>query len=139
MHPILRSILAVIVGFVVGGIVNFAIISINSMLFPLPAGTNTQDFAALREAWAAAPLAALLLTIIAHAGGALVGAWVAAKLAGRTPLIHGLIIGVLFLLGGISMVAMLSPTLWFTIADLSLYLPAAWLGASMTGTHGMGF
>jgi hypothetical protein len=131
MHPLLRSILAVIAGIVVGGAVNYGIILINMKLFPLPAGIDTNDYAAMRDAFAKAPPTVMLLPIVAHAGGTLVGAWLAAWIARRAALVHGLIIGVWFLVGGIIVNIMLAPPLWFSIIDIALYLPAGWLGAKM--------
>lgn len=41
-------------------------------------------------------------------------------------------IGVVFLLGGISMVVMVPALTWFNILDLTCaYIPMAWLGAKM--------
>jgi putative membrane protein (TIGR04086 family) len=133
MPKIVRSILALLVGAFVGGAANMAIINVNSMLFPLPVGTDSNDIAALRAAVTQAPPTALLLPIVAHAGGTLVGAWVAAKLAGRAALVHGLIIGFFFLAGGIAAAFILQPPVWFTIIDLILYLPAGWLGGRLAG------
>jgi hypothetical protein len=138
MHPLLRSILAVIAGIVVGSAVNFGIILVNGVLFPLPAGVDRNDYAALREEFAKAPPTAMLLPILAHAGGTLVGAWLAARLAGRAALVHGLVIGVFFLVGGIASVIMLAAPLWFAVIDIALYLPAGWLGAKMAAGNRVG-
>jgi hypothetical protein len=138
MHPLLRSILAVIAGIVVGGAVNYGIVLINGVLFPLPVGINTNDFAALREATAKMPPTAMILPIVAHAGGTLVGAWLAAWIARRAALVHGLIIGVFFLVGGITAVIMLAAPLWFAIIDIALYLPAGWLGAKLASRGRVG-
>jgi hypothetical protein len=135
MPPLLRSVLAVLAGIVVGSVVNYAIVMLNIRIYPLPAGVDPRDYAALREVMAEAPLAMLLLVILAHSGGTLVGASVAAKLAGRAPLVHGLIIGVWFLIGGIANAWMLRPPLWFLIVDLALYLPAGWLGWKLVGSR----
>jgi hypothetical protein len=66
MHPLLQSILAVIAGIVVGSAVNYGIILVNGVIFPLPAGIDKNDFAALREAFANAPPKVMLLPILAH-------------------------------------------------------------------------
>ena len=132
MHPLVRSFLAVLAGIVVGSIVNMALIFLN-MLVALPPGIDRNDQAALSAAFADAPPSALILVLLAHSGGTLVGAWLAAKLAGRAPLTHGLIVGVWFLIGGIVSIFMIRSPAWFIPVDLVLYLPAAWLGAKLTG------
>jgi len=40
MNPILRNILAVIVGFVIGSVINMGIITLNGSLLPLPEGID---------------------------------------------------------------------------------------------------
>jgi hypothetical protein len=118
------------VGIVVGGAVNMALVVLNGFLF-LPTGLDWQDTAAVSAAFANAPLAAFLLALLAHAGGTFVGAAVAATIAGRAPLVHGLIVGVFFLAGGILNLRQIAHPLWFAIVDLNLYLPAAWMGAKL--------
>lgn len=55
---------------------------------------------------------------------AVVGAFVAAKVAASHKMKFALGIGVLFLLGGIMMVSMFGGPLWFTVVDLiGAYLP----------------
>jgi hypothetical protein len=131
MPAILRSILAVIAGFIVGAVVNMALIQLNSLLFPELARIDWNDRAAVAEAMANAPPSAFLLILLAHSGHAFVGAWLAVKIAGRAPLVHGMIIGVLVLLGGIAALRMIPPPAWFAPVDLVLYLPAAWLGTRL--------
>jgi hypothetical protein len=137
MPPILRSILAVIVGFVVGCAVNMAFVMLNFFLF-LPSGIDMWDSAAVSAAFAKAPPTAFLLVLLAHAGGTFVGAWVAAKIARRAPTVHGLIIGAFFLAGGIMNLFQIDHPLWFAIADLILYLPAGWLGGKLAGRGKVG-
>jgi hypothetical protein len=130
---LLRSALAVIAGFVVGAAVNFGLIWINSLLFPDLAGLDMNDSAAVSEALSRAPPTVWVLVLLAHAGHALVGAWLAAVLAGRARVFHGLIVGALVLLGGVVNLWTIRPPAWFAVVDLALYLPAAWLGAKLAG------
>ena len=131
MPPVLRSVLAVLAGLVVGSAVNMGLLWVNSLIFPLPAGVDGTDPAALSAALAKAPPTAWVLILLAHGGNALVGAWLAAKLAGRAPLVHGLTVGALVLCGGIANLRSIPAPLWVAVVDLALYLPAAWLGAKL--------
>jgi len=66
----------------------------------------------------------------------LVGAFTAAKIAGVKQLNLGLIIGAVFLLGGISMVMSVPSPTWFNVLDLiGAYFPMGWLGAKLAGSN----
>ncbi|MGV8942426.1 MAG: hypothetical protein ACOH1P_12985, partial [Lysobacter sp.] len=70
-----------------------------------------------------------LFPFLAHALGALVGAFIAAKLASQYKLIGALIVGALFFVGGIMAARMIPAPTWFIAADLiGAYFPFAWLG-----------
>src|SRR5439155_911540 len=75
------------------------------------------------------PTAAFLLVLVAHAGHALIGGFVAALIARRWPLIVGGIVGALVMVGGITAVREYPCPLWFAIVDLASYLPCGILGA----------
>ena len=49
MNPIARNILAAIVGFVVGSVVNLGLVTIGMSVVPLPEGTDVSTMEALRE------------------------------------------------------------------------------------------
>ena len=75
--------------------------------------------------------------LAAHAAGSLAGAWLAAKVAGRAPLVHGLIVGGVFLSCGIVNLLQIPHPAWFGPADVAAYLPAAYLGARLAANgHG---
>ena len=69
----LRNIGAVVVGLFVGMVVNLAILNVNILFFPLPAGTEMSDTEAMKEAIAVMPVAAWILVFAAHLGQAFVG------------------------------------------------------------------
>ncbi len=134
MPSILRNMLALLTGLVVGSIVNMAIISLGPLIIPPPAGvdlTNMDNLAAnlllLRPVDFVAPW-------LAHALGTLAGAFVAAKLAASQKMRLAIGIGVFFLLGGISMVWMFGGPIWFACLDLiAAYLPMAYVGGLLAG------
>jgi len=131
-----RSILAVICGAIVGGVFNMAVIMLSWSIYPPPDGANMSDPATLNMYVQSLPLPAVLMILVAHAGGALVGGLVAAMIARRSPLLLGAIVGGLFLLGGIVNVMSIPRPLWFAVVDLVLYVPCGIVGASLAARRG---
>ena len=69
---------------------------------------------------------------LAHAIGTLAGAYIAAKLAANFKMRFALVIGILFLIGGIANVMMMPSPLWFSVLDLVVaYLPMSYLGGRL--------
>ncbi|TLF42215.1 hypothetical protein [Maribacter aurantiacus] len=129
MNPIIKNILAVITGVLVGSIVNMGIVMISGSIIPPPEGGDITTMEGLKATIHLFQPKHFIFPFLAHALGTLVGAFVAAKIAAARPLSIGLIIGVFFLIGGIINITMLNGPVWFTILDLvAAYLPMAYLG-----------
>ncbi|MBF8963134.1 hypothetical protein I0P70_07750 [Pontibacter sp. FD36] len=128
MNPILRNILAVVAGIVVGSAVNMSIIMMSGAVIPPPAGVDTTTSEGLSAGMHLFEPKHFLMPFLAHALGTLVGAWVAAMVAATHKMKFALGIGVFFLAGGIASVWILPSPVWFAVVDLSLaYLPMACL------------
>ena len=129
---ILRNILAVIVGAVIGGIVNMAIVMVGPMVIPTPAGV---DMTTVEGVTAAMPLLQpkhFIAPFLAHALGVLVGAVAAYLIAASSKNIMAYIVGLLFLIGGISACFLIPAPAWFMALDLIVaYIPMAWLGITI--------
>lgn len=139
MKVVGRNLLAVIVGVVVGSLVNIALVNIGPSVVPLPEGADISTMEKLRESMKLFTPVNFLFPFLAHALGTLVGAFIAAKLAVSRHLQIAMAIGVFFLLGGIAAVRMLGGPLWFNLADLLLaYVPMGFLGAVLAGRAGLG-
>ena len=129
MNPILRNVLAVVAGIILGSIVNMAIIMLSSSIIPPPEGVNPSDMESLKASMHLFEPKHFLMPFLAHAFGTLVGAFVAGLIAINHRLKISLAIGLFFILGGITNILLLPSPLWFTITDLALaYIPMAWLG-----------
>lgn len=136
MPPILRNILAVIAGVVVGSVVNMSIITVGPMVIPAPEGVDMSDMDKFAENLRLLEPANFMAPWLAHALGTLVGACISAKLATSHKMMFALGIGVFFLLGGITMVSMYGGPLWFNVADLiDAYLPMGYLGGMLGGAN----
>jgi hypothetical protein len=134
MSVIQKNILAVIVGLLLGCVVNLAIVMLGPAVIPLPAGVDMSDMSKFAENLKQLKPVNFIAPWLAHALGTLVGAFVAAKLAASHKLKFALAIGVLFFLGGIAMVATYGGPTWFIALDLIVaYIPMAYLGGILGG------
>lgn len=128
MTTILRNILAVILGIVLGSIVNMTLITIGPNVFPPPEGVDMHDMESIRSSMDRFEPKHFVFVFLGHALGTLVGALVAYLVAGSYRSVFPYIIGVFFLIGGIAMAVMVGRATWFTAVDLVFaYLPMAWL------------
>jgi len=137
MSPILRNILAVIAGIILGSIVNGSLIMLGPSIIPPPEGVDMMTSEGLAEAMKIMPPKNFIFPFLAHALGALVGAFTAVKIAASHHLKLALGVGVWFLIGGIMMIQMIpnTPT-WFAALDLiGAYLPMGWLGAKLANKN----
>ena len=129
MNPLVKNILAVVAGWIIGSAVNMGFIILGSKLIPLPPEINIMDSESLQANAHLFEGRHFIFPFIAHALGTLVGAYVATKIAASYQQIIALIIGTLFLLGGLSVIMQMPSPTWFTILDLGLaYIPMALLG-----------
>ena len=132
MSPILRNILAVIVGVIIGGAINMGIISISGALIPPPEGVNPNDIESLKASMGSFGPKHFIFPFLAHALNSLVGVFLTAFIAINHKMKFALGIGAFVLLGGIAAAFMLPAPTWFEILDLTLaYIPMAWLGGKI--------
>lgn len=130
----IRNILAVVAGFIVGSIVNMTLINVGHAVIGLPAGADVSTMEGVKAAMQQFTPVHFIVPFIAHAGGTLVGALVAALIASSHKFTIAMIIGVLFLLGGIVAGIMVQSPMWYNAIDfLFAYIPMAWIGAKLGG------
>jgi hypothetical protein len=131
---LLKTILAIIVGFAVGSAVNMGLITIGGLAVAPPPGIDLADMEALKAAMPTLGPKYFLFPFLAHALGTLVGALVAYLIAPRENPWPAWVIGIMFLAGGIAASFMIPAPKMFIAADLVLaYLPMAWLGIKAGG------
>jgi hypothetical protein len=134
MNNILRNILAVIVGLVVGNIANMGLLVVGGQLIPPPPGVDVSSVESIKSSIHLFQAQHFIFPFLAHAGGTLFGALVASLIAGSNRFIISMIIGGFFLLGGIIACFMIPAPVWFIALDLIFaYLPMAWLGRRLSG------
>ncbi|REJ83769.1 MAG: hypothetical protein DWQ44_00550 [Bacteroidetes bacterium] len=132
MKPIVKNIMAVIAGIILGSIVNMGIVSISGQIIPPPEGVDVNDLESLKSSAHLFEAKHFIFPFLAHALGTLVGALFAAKIAASHKMKMAMIIGFFFLLGGITMAFMVPAPSWFIFLDLGLaYIPMARIGGNI--------
>lgn len=132
MNPVLRNILAIIVGAAVGSMVNMLLITISGTIIPPPAGADVTTFEGLKATIHLFEPKHFIFPFLAHALGTLTGAFVAAKLAANNKSRFAMVIGILFLFGGMANIIMVPAPMWFNVLDVVVaYIPMALLGGKL--------
>jgi hypothetical protein len=132
MPKLLRNVLAIVAGLVIGSIVNMAIITLSASVIPPPAGVNVTDAKSLRESIHLFEPKHFVMPFLAHALGTLAGALVAYLIAATYKSRMAFVIGAVFLCGGVAAAFMIPAPAWFIVLDLvGAYVPMAWLGIQL--------
>ncbi|TGN08427.1 hypothetical protein [Leptospira ilyithenensis] len=132
MNPIIKNILAVILGFIVGSAVNMGIITTSGNIIPPPDGADVTTMEGLKASIHLFQPKHFILPFLAHALGTFTGALVAAIIATNHKVKFALGIGVLFLAGGIANILMLPSPIWFTVLDLAgAYIPMGYIAGKL--------
>lgn len=127
-----RRVMAVLLGLVAGSVSVALVERLGHVVYPVPAPVDPDDVEGMRRMLAELPAAAFVVILFAWAVGALVGGFVAAKLAPAGKLGHGLVVGSLQLLAGVATVLMIpGHPPWFVAIGVALFLPLAWLGGRL--------
>lgn len=132
MPNLLRNVLAVIGGLLIGAVVNTAVITISPMIIPPPAGVDVSNAENLSKAIHLFEPRHFVMPFLAHALGTLAGALAAYLIAASYKSRFAYVIGVLFLCGGIAASFIIPAPTWFIALDLLVaYLPMAWLATQI--------
>ncbi len=131
---IFRNILAVILGFMAGNIVNMLIITAGHAIMPPPAGFDGNSMEGVASTIHLLQPFDYIVPFLAHALGPLVGVFVAMFIAASGRKVIAIILGCLFLAGGIAANIMIPAPMWYRAVDVLLaYVPMAFLGWKLSG------
>jgi len=134
MKPILKNIIAVLTGLLVGSLVNMGIVMISGMVIEPPEGADVTTLEGLKESIHLFQPRHYIMPFLAHAIGTFVGAFLAAWIAANNKSRWALLIGAFFFVGGLSNVFMIPSPIWFIALDLIVaYFPMAYLAGKMVG------
>ena len=126
---IIKNILSIVAGILIGSTVNMALIIFGGELFPLNNGMDPIN----AEMW---KIKYFIFPFLAHSIGTLTGAFITGKFSSSYHMVFSISIGLFFLLGGIYMVFILPAPIWFICMDLLLaYIPMAWFGWKLSGKN----
>ncbi len=132
MWRVIRSILAVIAGFVAASVVMMIVETANGQLLYPELGKRAKgvtDRQEIKALMASAPLGALVVVLAGWALGRIAGGFLTALIGRNSPGGHALALGALLTLAGIANNLMLPPPIWFWIATFAIFLPATYAGA----------
>ncbi|MBK9289644.1 MAG: hypothetical protein IPN38_18725 [Flavobacteriales bacterium] len=128
MNPILRNILAVIIGFAVCLTLNGLLLGLMMKAIPPPTGFNAN----VPATYSLLQAKHLLSPFMAHALPSIIGGLLAALIAANRKMTFALVVGGLHMIGGIAAAFMIPAPAWFVVLDLAVaYLPMAWIGGKL--------
>ena len=126
---IIRNIIGVIAGVLIGSYVNMFIVNLGPTFFPLPEGVNITTEEGLKAGMAYMKPEHFIAPFLAHAIGTLVATFLAALIVVHRRKNITRVISLLYMAGGAYMVAILSSPMWFNLLDLIVaYFPIGMLG-----------
>lgn len=131
---IVRNILAVILGFVLGGIANMAVLAAGHAIMPPPVGFDQTSMDGVASTIHLLRPVDFIVPFLAHAVGPLVGVLAAMFIAASFRKVIAIILGCFFLAGGIAANIMIPAPVWYRAVDLLFaYVPMAFLGWKLSG------
>ena len=136
----LRNVSGCIVGVVLGGSINMALVVLGPLVIPPPAGVDVTNPEALSNSIHLFELKHFVFPFLAHALGALCGGLAAFLVAATYKTAFAFVVGTLFLAGGIAVSFMIPAPMWFVVLDLvAAYIPMAWLSTRIGNRITKGF
>ena len=134
MKSKLRNVLAVVVGVVVGSIANMIVVMIGPAIIPPPEGVDVTNVESIKSSMQLFEFRHFIFPLLAHAWGTLAGAWLAVLIAASCRMAAAMVVGGLFLIGGIvNMFTIGGPALFYVVDLVGAYIPMAWIGARLAG------
>ena len=131
--PPLRSVIAVCAGIFVGALMIYAVQIVAHAVAPLPVKMDPSDPASTRAAMASMTTRNYLGLLFAYLAGPTIGCWLAARMAPSRALVHAVVVGAFFLVGGIGNFMKLPHPAWFVAASVLAFAAAPFLGTRMSG------
>jgi hypothetical protein len=132
MNPIVKNILAILAGCIIGSAVNMGIIMISGSIIPPPEGADITTMEGLKASIHLFGPKNFIFPFLAHALGTFAGAFLSVIIAVSHKMKIALGIGVFFLAGGIANIFMLPSPTWFTVVDLvGAYIPMGYFAGKL--------
>lgn len=129
-NPVLRLVLGVVVGFVLGSIVMMGCHIATMPLYPAPEGVDVWDpdqREAVKAWMETLPAGAFVVAALCHWVGTAAGVAIAMLITQRRSLRPAWVMGAVFLVAGAVNLTQVPHPGWFAFVDLPGYLVVAWL------------
>jgi hypothetical protein len=133
MSPVVRSILAVILGLLSAFVLIALVQMIGVRVYPPPPGMDPTNLESMKAAMAQIPLGALLFVLLSYTVGSVAGGWVAARFAPKGGMMHAMTVAALLFGAGLMNLMTIPHPAWFWVASSLLYWLGAWSGARAAG------
>ena len=135
-NVIFRNVTAVVLSLIIGGQINMAILELGMKILPLPDGVDLNKIETIAANIDKYTFPHFLNVFLAHGLGTLLAAFICVKLAKSQHFNLAMVIGVLFLIGGIIATTMIPAPLAINIIDLvGAYIPMAWIGYKLSAKN----
>lgn len=132
----MRLAMGIIAGIVVAFLCVFAVEFVGHSLYPAPAGLDLHNPADQARVMEAMPAAAKAIVLVGWFVGALAGALVANRIAGRS--LAGWAVALLVIAAGVATMVMIPHPAWMWAGGIALPLLGAWIAERMAGRRGAG-
>ena len=133
MNPVIKNLLAIVAGVVVGMVINMGLIMASGSIVPPPEGADVTTMEGLKASIHLFEPKHFIMPFLAHALGTFAGAVVAGLIAATHKMKFAMVIGAFFLLAGIANVFMIPAPAWFVGVDLiGAYVPMAYIAGKIT-------
>jgi hypothetical protein len=126
----IKNVLYVLSGVIIGGAVIYLIESIGHKIYPLPENFDWTDAEVIEDHIASLPIGAFVIVLFAYILGSFSGGFMAA-LYKNSGLPNAIVVGILLLLLGLLNMLMIQHPTWFLVVSLMIYLPFAYLGGRL--------
>jgi hypothetical protein len=123
MGAFLRSIFAVLTGLIVAMVILLVVEFASNLVFPLPPDI------VLTGSTGQVPLGAMIMVLVGWAAGSFIGAWLAGRMAGRAPMVHGMIVALLLLTAGITNLMAFPHPIWMWVLGIAAFVGLGYAGA----------
>ncbi|EPG72506.1 hypothetical protein LEP1GSC058_0884 [Leptospira fainei serovar Hurstbridge str. BUT 6] len=132
MNSIIRNILSVAAGILLGSAVNMGIITISAYIIPPPDGADMTTMEGLKASLHLFQPKHFILPFLAHAMGTFIGSAITAVISASHKINFALGVATFFLVGGIANAFMLPSPIWFIALDLACaYIPMGYLAGKL--------
>ncbi len=127
-----KNVLSVVAGIMVAFMLIAGIEMLSHQIYSLPKNIDPNDKEAMKNFIHEIPAGALAMILLAYTVGSFGGGLITGLIASEKRIQMGITTGVVLLILGISNLIMIPHPLWFSIASLVLYIPAAYTGVLLS-------